>query len=657
VVASIRDGVDNTVACRVYDNFTSGILFMAIEFDCPHCGHHYRLKDELAGKTAACKNCRAKIVIPQPVTVSQRPAADVEAAAVALLAETSDAQPNTVKQTVEVECNYCGHKWTEPIARAGKNTLCPNMECRQRIKIPEPKDEGQYDWRQARSRGPSLAKQNLEKLEGVQDAADVSLVSGQALKEADVFEEELEPRPLREKLLFVLVPLALLAGLAWGIRSYLVSRTEERQDRLLKEAFNEFTAAGDEFPKTEAPLGLAILHIASGEHALRHNHKDALREAMTQFHKAQMVLQSASPSPARNTLLLQLATHVLALGGTEEQAREQIRIRWTPDVGIKSRPNERVYTVYDELRVLLNLVQSGTDPDFRTLCARQLTRELAQRDRAEIAAELIPLALFSPAERIEARALVALELYHLNPNSEIPSQIATELMRNPNDLPPSRSPSAQALLLLLKIDKAPEFISRPGSGAVLEPTRLAFVALQLLEGKTTEAVALAARPGRIEEQLRALVLCAEWLGDPRAALDAAMGIIAAQKGRKDVTLPATLIARLSQIAAQASLFELAQQFAEALPDATAQVWASGEAIRCRLARAPTEKGDPAWMEVADDVKQFRAGQAWARFWVARHNARLSGQAKDEMKAVALWPAPVVAFGKAGIALGLQDRDK
>ena len=51
---------------------------MAIEFECPHCKHPYRLKDEFAGRKATCKNpdCRELITIPTPPT-----AAELEAAA------------------------------------------------------------------------------------------------------------------------------------------------------------------------------------------------------------------------------------------------------------------------------------------------------------------------------------------------------------------------------------------------------------------------------------------------------------------------------------------------------------------------------------------------------------------------------------------------
>ena len=58
------------------------------------------------------------------------------------------------------------------------------------------------------------------------------------------------------------------------------------------------------------------------------------------------------------------------------------------------------------------------------------------------------------------------------------------------------------------------------------------------------------------------------------------------------------------------------------------------------------------------VRQTRCGpgHTWAGLWIARQNAKLSGDRNDEKKAVSGWqPVVLRPFGMAGIALGLQDR--
>jgi len=37
---------------------------MPIEFDCPECGEHLSLWDELAGKQGACPKCKASLTVP-----------------------------------------------------------------------------------------------------------------------------------------------------------------------------------------------------------------------------------------------------------------------------------------------------------------------------------------------------------------------------------------------------------------------------------------------------------------------------------------------------------------------------------------------------------------------------------------------------------------
>src|SRR5580698_4340541 len=149
---------------------------MAIDFNCPHCYFPYKLKDEFAGKRATCKNpdCRQIITIPKPAEVHVPSAAELEAAALSALNDESSKQQEQApaEKVIPMTCTFCEHKWTEPFSKAGKNTLCPNPECRQRIKVPEPKSDEPIDWRQTKTKLPSGAKQHFEKLEGVEDAAE-----------------------------------------------------------------------------------------------------------------------------------------------------------------------------------------------------------------------------------------------------------------------------------------------------------------------------------------------------------------------------------------------------------------------------------------------------------------------------------------------------
>jgi hypothetical protein len=635
---------------------------MAIEFDCPHCQHHYRLKDELAGKTATCKNCRQKIVVPRPDAgpTPEELAAREAAALAALSDEPAKVEQDAASQVIPVECAHCNHKWTEPLARAGKNMLCPNPECRQRVKIPEAKKEQLLDWRQQQSKLPSLAKQHQEKLEGVQDAADAKIVSGKSLREADADGLEFEPYPLKLKVMYALVALSLIGGLVFGVTYLTRTRTTDKEDKLMKEAQEEFTKAADGLPKEELPLMSAVLYTAGGEHAVRHDNKDKCREALDQFAKAREALRPAPPTsaaipPARNAAIAELAVAFLVMGGTEQEARDQLRLRWMPDSNVRTRPNERVFTVYEELQKTLSLA-STADLEFRTQFARRLTRELAKRGQGAMAAELIPLAMFSQTEQAEAKAVVALEIYRTDKGSTLPGQVAKELAARGAELGKTNPPSV-ATLFLLKNEKVPFTVTQPGPGVVLDTTRYAYTGYYILDGKPDDALALAKRDGKPEAQVRALTLCADWSPEPGPALDTALGVISANKARKDVSFSPYAVLRLAQIAAANGRHDLAKQFADLLTDEGAKAWAKGDALRLRLAGAPKDRGEEAWSELPDDPKKLRAGHAFGRLWLARQNTRVSGNRSDEVKAVSAWPAPLVPFGKAGVALGLQDQGK
>jgi len=299
---------------------------MAIAFNCPHCLFAYRLKDEFGGKQAKCKNpeCRQLITIPKAITIAEDAKlseAEAEAAALAALADeaavATETRPTEAEaeagpaapaggKTIAMTCQFCDHKWREPWSKAGKNTLCPNPECRQRVKVPEPKEHVPTDWKQAKSKLPTLAKQNYEKLEGVQDAGDLKMVSGVSLKQADATGEEYEPRPLKQKVMFVMLGVGLLATVVGGIWYFTNRRTAVNEEQLMADAQKELADTRKEWaavadkkdPKAEwaaADGGLtsAVLNLAAAEYALRFNDTKKTKEAH------ELPSTNCGPRPAR----------------------------------------------------------------------------------------------------------------------------------------------------------------------------------------------------------------------------------------------------------------------------------------------------------------------------------------------------------------------
>ena len=100
---------------------------MAIEFECLNCGERYRLKDEVGGKKAKCRNpqCGKMMLIPQPKLATVPPTTpppDLEAAALEALKEAPEQKDEApAEQTIEMKCSACDHKWTVPMAMAGQN--------------------------------------------------------------------------------------------------------------------------------------------------------------------------------------------------------------------------------------------------------------------------------------------------------------------------------------------------------------------------------------------------------------------------------------------------------------------------------------------------------------------------------------------------------
>ncbi|MBX9623507.1 MAG: zinc-ribbon domain-containing protein [Gemmataceae bacterium] len=626
---------------------------MPITFACPHCATPYKLRDELAGKKAKCRNpaCGQLLTIPRPdpsVNGVAPSSAEVEAAALAALADEAKEEV-AAAQAVPMTCSFCEHKWTEPVEKAGKNVLCPNPECRQRQKVPVPKS-GAVDWRVG-PQGPSLAKENFERPDDIM-GGDAKIVSQGALEKAGATNVEYEPVPLKRKLMWaaiVLVPLALVVGGVW----YVVTSLRDRgHNQFMAEAAAEFEAGQKELPAAEAGQMSAVLHIAAGEYELRQDRdrEKALGRAVSHFTKARTELQQAAAKddprrptgPERSAVAAELAAATLSLGGSEGEIRDEVRIRWVPEVVTRAlRANEKSRTVHQELSPTLQLVQPA-DLDLRTGLLRRLARELARRGQPGLALDL-PGMFFADPERPEARAWAALEVYRADNGSGDARAVANDL-RAQAEKGGGGGPAAQLLWRALGIEKTP----LPPEAASSDPGRLVAVGLLLVQGQTGEALDLARKPGgSAGGRLRALALCGEWGADPGAVAEAAAGVV--EREPKGAAPPYVLL-RLAQAAAAGGKADQAKALADAIPDEGLRAWARAEVVRAGTGRAEEDA-----VEAPDDPKKVWAGHAWGRLWVARRNAKESGDGAAGRRAVDQWPAAVKPFGLAGIALGLKDR--
>jgi hypothetical protein len=665
---------------------------MAIVFNCPLCNHPYKLKDELAGKRATCKNpdCRKVITIPEPVGLSiaelggvvpegpRRAApvlaspADIEAAALKALDDSEqEREAEAAEKAILVKCDYCAHEWTEPFEKAGKNTLCPNEECRQRVKVPMPKKgDAPQDWRTGGVNKPSLAKENFEKPADVIDA-EARVVSKTAWTEGGGAEQELEPISLKRRLFvgtLIGAPILVLVAAIWLLVAW---RKSEGEVHHFDKSLQEFAQGREALAPAEVPLFTSILEFAAGEYALypRQQEPDkALPQALKHFTTARTELLTAAQKDERRTaagerfaVAGELAMAILGLGGTDEQVKDGTRYRWVPEVG-NGRPlrlNERTHTVHEELRFTMNVLQQGgADFDTKAILTRRLTRELARRGQPTLAMD-IPAFLFTQAEQPEAKAIVALELYRADRESAEARKAADELkslLTAKGTRPNPPAASAQALWTALGTEKAPQLFAAPSGQQVSDSTRLAYVAIDLLKPDPGQALALAQKPGgSLLGQLRALQLYAEWTTDPAAALDSAISAVNLNAKGKKEAVPSAILTRLAQLAAASGRADQAKQLADLIPDAGLKAWAKGSAIQFAATPENKSKIDDAALEVPSDPKELRAGHAWGRLWQARHNTRVEG-ASATTKAIASWPTGTIhPFGLAGIALGQHDR--
>ena len=199
--------------------------------------------------------------------------------------------------------------------------------------------------------------------------------------------------------------------------------------------------------------------------------------------------------------------------------------------------------------------------------------------------------------------------------------------------------SAQILCDAVGIEFRP--LSLPqGNAGVSDNVRFAYTGSFILKGDVEQALAIATRGTNVDapSKLKALALCAEWMPDPARALDAAVVVVS---GRGKLSLSQSYTLRLAQIGFASGNTQQAKDLANSLTDDGLKAWAFGDGVHQRALVSPTEKADEASLETPGGPDKLKAGHLWGRLWVARQNARVSGDRNGEKGVVAGWSPEVL----------------
>jgi hypothetical protein len=620
---------------------------MPIRVKCPKCQTILGVKESLAGKKANCPKCRFMLTIPaaKPPAAKAAPVPeDVEALALSTLAE--EAPKPAAAQIIEFECPFCAEMVKVNAELAGKQTPCPNEECKRIIKVPLLKADKPKDWRQVDPRAPiaGLMKDGSTQPDNAWSTSQKMRVSTEALVEADAIPIKKAPvttATWMRRGVFAGVALLALVGGGWLALGW---RSSSHLEGPLNEALEQVKLNS----KLTPAAGASILRGAGQFYGRR----NLALKAKEQLDAARAKLinpgDNLPPDAERDTVLITLALALIDLGGAAQGDDENpTRLDWA--------------TVQKELG---RVVQMLSSVEAKQTGLREIATALITQDKGEIAAALA--GQFSqPAGKIET------------PVGD-PELKPAETMRSPLD--------AQQIAILIAIGRKDEANQiRPAPGAKNKDQRKdkgkdedenKDKKEEKIQKDDIDPVAQlgyaegAARSGNFEE--------ARWLakhkGLPIERLEASLAvalIAAAQKKTADAKantedaleayspldkakVPLWLTIQLTRACARAGLADDAKKIANAPEDKAAKALAQLEILLPQIESSTA----PLPATALDNLNAFKDTLAYelALEKVARHNTRL-GQSVAAQPLLEGLDDSQKAFVQIGIAVGQLDAAK
>lgn len=613
---------------------------MPIVFNCQYCGEPYKLKDELAGRTATCRNpnCRKTFIVPTPTKAipskranppaskpSPAPDIDIDSIAAAALSDEPE-QKGPAGKPIDVVCRHCDHKFTVEPDKAGKMVICP--DCGRPTKVPAAQAEKKLDWRN-NDGAPSLAKRDFGDMSNVMDTTTTTIVEGKTIQAAGATQlrdaEEPEERRKRQikTTIYLFLFLTMIGTAGYGIWGYgKAVRIETTMAKAVEAIESPNGGATD-------PIFHALMRRASGEYKSRiANSEDDIKSALKDLQLARNLLMKVPPTNSeRDAVLIEVALTFPVLAGNEEQVRLNKKKPWTD--------------IQREIRQTLAML-NPQDREVFWYGLRLLTERLVQYKQplmaADISSNIFPID--TPDGQI-ALAQVGFELLRLGKveeASQIPNRVTAKKV----------NPMLQGLKLALNKAANPD-LKDPKKKEQPDPMALAMVSI--FQGDISKAKNQAEINSTTENRSARLVqLACQCQGDKAADfLNTVADIL-----KLDKNASAWLYRRLLASLLRANQVPQAETLSDLVPNPGVKAWCKLDLARYKLAAMTKKKADDSLLDLPGDPTKSAAA-AKIREEIARHNA-FAGEGAYS-KVIDRWEKGIVRpFGQAGWILGKQDRD-
>jgi hypothetical protein len=594
---------------------------MAIKFHCPHCQKPLNVRDQFAGRRAACPACKKSLTVPTKSVLPAAPSTpspELEELAAAALSDEPAAQE--APKTIDFTCFYCDAELHLTPDLAGKQTPCP--ECGRIIKVPVPAKPENKDWRKAGTGLPTGARRDAEPApEGAWGSTSVTGVSQEALIEANAFPEVREKLTPRQWVIRGAWAGAGLIVLLLVVRWGLSLRSAHRETQLVKEALAAVSPDGNS-PKL-SPEKDAAVQRAAGEYYLRTGDPEALKDARAHFTVARTLLNNAPPGLDRELGLIELALTQLQLGGDKPEVDAKTRLPWQDAL--------------KDTQETLQLIGQAPDPreptsrltGARVEGIREVCRTLIERSQAHLASALatdLSAARLGPAQAVhvpEAMAAVGLELLRAQKTSEAAqlAELAQQLYE------PATPPGAEGAPVIAPPPVAPSLVT-----------------LWLALNEPAKAEKLKARLSSASDPLEQTLT--------RFPLDSnsvsrALDLVVAEL-RQGAKVSPWVVVRVTRLAIQNGLTDKLSDLAGAARDPMLQGHVQLEALRAQLQSGAVKPE----LNLADGVNAKGVAHSLAVEAITRAAAKKGTSLTADVERM---DAELHPFGYFGVVLGTQDK--